>query len=864
MNKRVAPLLVGISKARSRLLLATWNVANLGVQERREAFDQGLLKKADAGERWRAGQRPQRKLRRWFFNGARPEPVPSYVGTVEGPFKDRLGICCSGGGIRSAAFSLGALQTLQEENELRRASYLAAVSGGSYIAAAFSMVATAWVDRRDGTPPWESDDSDPEMLKRMPPFAPGSPEEQYLRNRCSYIAPTFTDKVYIAFRILLGMLINLLFISLFLVGVAWLFTGLFLAPQLPELVGDCSAGQKDCAASIPAWFWRAPVAMAAIAIAIGWFGMLVKIGSDSRNRAVQIWAARLLIGSALVAVALVLLPTLVDVLLRPGDEPGDDTTLDIPTTLVSFGSLFAGLVAGVVAQLWRLLRTKEGREGAAKAVKAASKAESGALKAIAYLAGGLLGPLILFAGVVVAVSVGLERSSHGFDNPEAIGAGLAALGLFAGIYRCTDLTTWSLHPYYKRRLATAFALKRANPNDLTDDELNRVEALPSPAADSVGIAVERDFKKNVSLSQTALIDAKKIDENGHEVIERTKWPTLLVCAAANVSDLGATPPGRRVSSFTFSPYTVGGPLTGAIETKKLEAAFKGSAEDSKAAKASERRGRDLTLISAVAMSGAAISPSMGKMTPQPLTLLMALANLRLGVWVPNPRWVEGTDPRADGISEAERKRRRRDRKRHTRPRPSYLFREFFGRNRIDARYLYVTDGGHYENLGLVELLRRGCTQVYCFDASGVGEGRAEFGALGEAIALARSELDVEITFGNDEDPADLQPRGAAGEPRFSTDQVVKGKIRYPDQDRTKGTRTEGTLIYVRNVMTREAPWDAQAYQRTDPRFPNNPTIDQLYTDQKFESYRALGLLAAREACERMGASGAEDVVAGYD
>ena len=75
-----------------------------------------------------------------------------------------------------------------------------------------------------------------------------------------------------------------------------------------------------------------------------------------------------------------------------------------------------------------------------------------------------------------------------------------------------------------------------------------------------------------------------------------------------------------------------------------------------------------------------------------------------------------------------------------RPRPSHLIAEVFGRNSVNHKFLYVTDGGRYENLGLVELLRRGCTRIFCLDASG---GRA-FEALGDAIALARSEVGVEI------------------------------------------------------------------------------------------------------------------------
>src|SRR5262245_20194804 len=90
------------------------------------------------------------------------------------------------------------------------------------------------------------------------------------------------------------------------------------------------------------------------------------------------------------------------------------------------------------------------------------------------------------------------------------------------------------------------------------------------------------------------------------------WPMLVVCAAANVSDPGATPPGRAVASFTFSPKAIGGPLTGAVETKVFERTF------------GRNRRRDVTLLAAVATSGAALSPAMGKMTYRPLKFLLAL------------------------------------------------------------------------------------------------------------------------------------------------------------------------------------------------------------------------------------------------
>lgn len=698
----------------------------------------------------------------FLVRGERAEPIPAVREPVEAI--GATGICCSGGGIRSAAFNLGALQALQRCDRIKTADYIAAVSGGSYIAAAYCMVAKA--GPRDVAQSAHGD-SNADLLDAQQPFAPGSPEEQYLRNRSSYMAPDASAKVYLVFRLLLGVMINVVFLALPLAALTILATVLVYGPfygselQLPALAQ---------------WI---PAILAGLSVLVGVACVLRAAPSDAWRRISEIWSVRLLAAGALMALLALVLPILAEANLGAPED----------TAELSGASGATGLLAGLLACLFEACSTsrKAASADAGRVRSWIAKRTPRVRRAIVLAGAAIAGPLLVLTGAVVALRFAVERyDSHGPWS--LVGLAAALLAAFALLYRFADMTSWSLHPFYKRRLCTAFALKRIRPGD--DERTRHREHLGHEAAQ--GIAIERDFDSVVPLSESAL-------HNG---------PTLVVCAAANVSDPGATAPGRRVTSFTFSAHTIGGPLVGALPTKQFEDAFDGT-----------RRRRDLSLPAAVAMSGAAISPSSGKVGSRSLTFLLTLANMRLGVWVPNPTWVAGAEAR--------------ERRRYRRPRPWYLLQELLGRNRLDARYLYVSDGGHYENLALVELLRRGCTTIYCFDAS----GGQTFSALGDAVALARSELGVEI----DIDPARLT---AKGDPLVAEDEAIRVAFRYRSGE-------EGVLVYARNVVGPRATWDVRAHQLADSGFPNDSTMDQLYTDQKFESYRALGEQAGIRAIELM-------------
>jgi hypothetical protein len=740
-----------------------------------EDLDTGLLApELDARRRHEATCRRRdrhvgsSRIVHWLKGGTRPEPVPSVIGVLEEPRAERYGICCSGGGIRSASFNLGALQVLQDRASgcvLQRATYLAAVSGGSYMAAGLAMVAKV------GRPGEGSDDSDPELVTEdAPAFCAGSPEEQYLRNRSSYMAPGVAGKLRLVTRVVLGAAVNLIYLGsvLFLVGwaIGWLY-GRWWYP-----------GLETREAVDTGWGLWVPVGILGAGVVLGLAGTVIRFRRQWLLTAVRAWAGRLLVLGLVAAVLVVALPELIAWLQR-GPAKGSNVD-DSKRGAAVAGGTGALSVVGValLALRARLLDLRIVRQASASATKGARQFVSERVlprirTGAVLLTAAAVGPLLLGGFFVVCVLLNLH---DGGDDPWLLLAGAAAV--FVGLSIFGEATTWSLHPFYKHRLSSTFALKR-------------VQGPDGPEA------VRRSDERQVKLSEADPVSGGD-----------RPWPLLLVCAAANVSDAGATPPGRGVTSFTFSPSAIGGPLVGGIATETFEQAL-------------EHRAEDYTLPAAVAMSGAALAPSMGKLTRWPVRFLLTLANARLGVWLPNPRRLP-----------PERRRGWRHRV-LWRPRPDLLLRELLGRNHLDARFLYVTDGGHYENLGLVELLRRGCRDVLCFDASG---GR-DVQELGDAIALARSELGVEI----DIEPEALVPDAETG---VAGACCVAGTITFPAS--VSGPR-EGHLVYVRCVMAPGAPHDVVAYHQIDPAFPHDSTGEQLYTDQRFEAYRALGRHAAARA-----------------
>ncbi len=732
-----------------------------------------------------------------------------------------IGISCSGGGIRSAAFCLGALQSLDEAGVLRRADYLSAVSGGSYIASAYAVA---------------SRHSDPDLLAAQPAFAPGTPEESWVRNHCSYLTNGFTDTLRVVAIALVGLLANLIFFTTLLWTLArplgWFYA--WWQPSLRVPAG-CTAGLSPEAATAAGCYdpagltGQAGWALAAGGLALAGLVLAVVVrmfqpGWPLRQTLRRVAGVILAAGAALALVTLVLPELIVFTRNVLGGQPQTGPVSDTTGAGSSSdkGAANLGLIATVggaatalalIVQIAVPLRTVAvaGGRAVVDATRWTQRLSRGLRRVANLILGALIGPIALAAAALFILNGGAQSRTPSRGELLLWGA-MAVLTLVMLWF--ADVTSWSMHPLYKWRLARTFSVVRAR------------DGADSPA----GKAAQLPYEKPLTLSEFAP------EQFPGSAPGRPAFPELLVCAAVNVSDQGTTPPGRSSLSFVFSPRRVGYPgrvvvtrtapwwrrLLYPAETELETVAYGPLDIDTTEYEGivGTRRRRDITLSAAVAMSGAAIAPSMGKMTRAPYRFLLALTNVRLGVWLPNPANMPAGCSSDDGGGG----------RLPANPRQVRLLYEVTGRHRVRSKFLYVTDGGHIENLGLLELLRRRCTTIVCLDAAGGSTTR--FSTLGEAIALAASELNVTVEI----DPAVM---GAQTDGVNDCDHVT-GTIHYPDG-------TTGTLVYGKALITAGSPWDVRAYGTKDPQFPVHPTTDQLFSGETFDAYQALGRCVGR-AC----------------
>lgn len=757
-----------------------------------------------------------------------------------GPARPLRALCLSGGGIRSATFGLGILQGLAAAGWLEQFDYLSTVSGGGYIGSWLS----AWL-HRDG---WSR--VRPHLLPDAAPPAGCDPIE-HLRAYNSYLTPhrgAFTvDTWTFAATVVRNVLLNwLVFIPVLLAALMLprlLLAGLAAATLSPDLSLAAAVllgfaawnlfrslprlGGADCTTAAFVRLVLAPLLLAAMAAAAaGWAiaqagaapALLATVRAallpcliavalftlTGRGRWKQLPAT--LLGAVIVGAgggAAAWLVTANAARLAPAALY---LAVSVPLLLLGVlvaGTLFTGFSSGL---LHSSDREWMARAGAAVALAAAAwlvgnvvvllapgwVAALGAWVAAAIASlGGFSGWLATLTGFKSAVTPSSPFRTRWFLRILLavflilLGVALAAstAALLRAVYGHGGLApaqalAWLLGFYLLASIMAAFInINKFSLAGMYRDRLIRAYlGASNPAAHAdrfTGLASDDDIPMHALAAQRPL-----------HVLNLT----LNLVGGARLAWQQ-----RKACPFTVSPSACGSPDLG----YRPSARYGGKG--------------GITLGTAMALSGAALSPNMGYHSSPAVTFLMTLFNVRLGAWLGNPS--------------ARFRRAWRWAGPHSALLP--LVRESLGQTTDRTPYVYLSDGGHFENLGLYEMVRRRCRSIVVVNAG--CDPDYEYADLANALRKIRIDLRVSINFS----------AAPTRNQRWSVATIVYSEA-FPGEP-------DGTLVYLKpTILGDEAP-DVASYHAAHRDFPHQSTDNQWFDESQTESYRLLGLETARAA-----------------
>lgn len=300
--------------------------------------------------------------------------------------------------------------------------------------------------------------------------------------------------------------------------------------------------------------------------------------------------------------------------------------------------------------------------------------------------------------------------------------------------------------------------------------------------------------------------------------------------------------GRGGDSFVLSPFACGSDATQWIDTRYFA-------------------DRELTAATAMATSGAAANPNAGPggrgLTRSRLvSFLMFLTQARLGLWVRNPfyRPAVGTRNQTGW--------RQRLMTWLIGQRPNFLFpgivSGLFGRQLNERAYfLELTDGGHFDNTGAYELIRRRAKLIVI--ASAGQDTTGGFADLANLIEKVRVDFGVHFFFDDGMPLNALIPDPPAH--AFDRPCVKRGhaiaRLFYP-RKRDDEDDSCGWLVYLHATPITGLSADVESYRHHQPGFPHQSTGDQFFDEAQLEAHRELGYsIAKRFMSEVMRAAPAE-------
>jgi hypothetical protein len=773
---------------------------------------------------------------------------------------DVIGLALSGGGIRSATFNLGLLQGLQRLHLLRLFDYLSTVSGGGYVGSFWSE----WLVRQQA----EADEAAPRTTNDTTVRAPipedklfptrsdagtrptrlvDTDQERHLREFSGFLAPRlgfFEVEMWFAIVALLGGLVPALLIGLSVIGVTLLA---WLAMTFPL------ASPSDLAPAL-----GAAILTGLVFLAFEWMWQNFK--SESAGRARQPAAAEdaranrryWWVAWATIGVVLFLQLQLPDVYTRRFDgawpiytsvvqgdwhqAPGDSglvrwwavTGISNPGQGWMFSPrLFdftvVWLATSLILLLVRMLSAvrpwaKQHLASFDRVVMrvlglAVSWATFAAVWHISInlpgVIGAAMGALVTggaFAALRNWIGVALRRPAEaGVTDrlkpylPQVLAyitialSGVSVAGILIKFGGVDWMLWWTAAALMSVFLVLAFFIK---PDEFGLHAFYR-DRISRAYAGACNLAGHQNASDNRGT------DARETDDRMMSAL--VDRPLHLVCCAAN--DLS----GDQVETLS----------RGARSAVLCKHGFMLGRYFHKWTERSDQR-----LGSAITASAAAFNSNMGSISARvgpAVSFLMTMLNLRLGLWLRHPAARLEGPRRWPGL---------------------LLYREMFGltsaSGRISqgaqpSRYLrdvHLSDGAHFENLALYELIRRHCRYVLVSDCG--ADPTVAFDDLGNALRRIREDFGVDIEL-------DVEPLRPDKDGR-SRQHVAIGTIHYSPDDR-------GIILYVKPSVTGDEPTDVLQYRTRNTAFPHESTGDQFYDEAQWESYRRLGLHAAESMFE---------------
>lgn len=692
------------------------------------------------------------------------------------------GLAISGGGIRSASFGLGALQALHVKSGIEGIDYLSTVSGGGFIGCSLTA---AVQDSGSGQnkPGWD-------------PFPFTNPDNfddtdsvRHIRDFSNYLAPHGALDVVTALGIIgRGLVANAIIIAPVLLFFVWIT--LLIHPTVESLEKPDAVIEHLIAAFpglplLPSlhgyWFTVILIAINLLFLIAWAFSTSVNLGTSATLRGRWVAISKALFVATVVTALIETQPFILSCLYHTAGQAGATGGSGQPITALPPGLRNLWMqIPSYITTIGTLLASM-GTVFAFLAkylgdVVAAAKHATGWKAWFKKLAA--MAALWLAAAVVPIFLwiCYLWLTGIGLGQDGARLAYFSAFAVLTLLALFINPNRTSLYGLYHDRLSKAF---------LFDPRERENPDKPNDPHD-LKLYSPRLHKIDTDLCPYPVVNASLNLEGSQYANKR----------------------GRNADFFVFTPEYVGSDATGYIGSRQIQ-----------------EREQTLNLGIAMAISGAAVSSNMGALTIKPLAFTLAVLNVRLGYWLRNPYVFRQSHARLSPVFD---------------PRSFLLFKEMFGFITEKSPTVFLTDGGHIENLGVYSLLKRRCKVIIAIDTE--ADREMSFNSFLELERYARIDLGVtiELPWQAIRDCSlavnaafDKSDDDGSAIPSLPGPHCAAGEIQYGPDD-------NGILIYVKASLSGDENDYVLDYKRRYRDFPHETTGDQFFSEEQLEVYRALG------------------------